>query len=381
MKRRFKAISLFANVGVAETYLEELGIDVVIANEIDEQRAKFYKHLYPKADMICGDITAEETQNEIIQKSLKHSIDLIIATPPCQGMSIAGKMDPLDKRNHLIFYAVQIIKTLNPKYVFLENVPQLLTTKIKVENEVMLIPEYLEKELGSQYTFAKESLVSAKDYGVPQMRRRNIFLLSRNDMKYKWEMPSPQKQISLQEAIGWLPSVDPILKEGIDETIALFPDFESKRLEGLKISKFHTPPKHAKKHVLAMMHTPSGQTAFDNPVYYPKKNNGDRVNGHYNTYRRYAWEKPCRTITQNNGVISSLCCVHPGRPYKNDSGELLYSDPRCLTLLELFIVSSLPIDWNVPEWADEKMVRKVIGEGIPPMLVKNIMNNLVDNYL
>ena len=380
MQNRLKAISLFANVGVAETYLEELGIDVVLANEIDEERAEFYRHLYPKTDMICGDVTKKDIQDQIISKSKKLGIDLVMATPPCQGMSIAGKMDPLDERNHLIFYAILIIKQLNPKYIFLENVPQLLTTKIKVNDEIMLIPEYLHKELGENYDFAEQTLVSAKDYDVPQMRRRNIFLISRKDMKYRWEMPAPHKQITLKEAIGDLPSVDPILKEGLEETLKLFPDFSKKQTAALKVSRFHFPPKHAKKHVITMMHTPSGKTAFDNPIYYPKKDNGERVNGHYNTYRRYAWDKPCRTITQNNGVISSLCCVHPGRPYKTKDGETLYSEPRCLTLLELFIVSSLPKDWNVPDWADEQLIRKVIGEGIPPMLVKNIMKNLVDNY-
>ena len=380
MESRLKAISLFANVGVAEAYLEELGIDVVLANEIDEKRADFYRHLYPKADMVCGDITKKEIQDLIISKSQKHGIDLVMATPPCQGMSIVGKMDPLDERNHLIFYAILIIKQLKPKYIFLENVPQLLTTKIKVDDEVMLIPEYLHKELGNDYNFAEQTLVSAKDYDVPQMRKRNIFLISRKDMKYQWEMPKPHKQITLKEAIGDLPSVDPILREGMEETLKLFPDFNKKKAAALKVSKFHFPPKHAKKHVITMMHTPSGKTAFDNPVYYPKKDNGERVNGHYNTYRRYDWNKPCRTITQNNGVISSLCCVHPGRPYKTKDGETLYSEPRCLTLLELFIVSSLPRDWNVPDWADEQLIRKVIGEGIPPMLVKNIMKELIDNY-
>lgn len=380
MNCRLKAISLFANVGVAETYLDELGIDVVLANEIDEERANFYRHLYPKTEMICGDVTKSDVQKEIIDKSKKQKIDLVMATPPCQGMSIAGKMDPLDERNHLIFYAIQIIKELKPKYIFLENVPQLLTTKIKVNDEIMLIPEYLNRELGNNYTFAKQTLVSAKDYDVPQMRRRNIFLISRKDMAYKWEFPEPHPQITLKQAIGDLPPVDPILKEGMEETLKIFPEFEQKKQKALKLSKFHFPPKHAKKHVIAMMHTPSGCTAFDNEIFYPKKDNGERVHGHYNTYRRYAWDKPCRTITQNNGVISSLCCVHPGRKYKGKDGEILYSDPRCLTLLELFIVSSLPKDWNVPEWASEQLIRKVIGEGIPPMLVKNIMKNLTDNY-
>ena len=44
-KNRIKAVSLFANVGIAETYFDELGIDVVVANELVEERSRFYSHL------------------------------------------------------------------------------------------------------------------------------------------------------------------------------------------------------------------------------------------------------------------------------------------------------------------------------------------------
>ena len=54
-----KGLSMFSNVGLAETYLAELGIDIVVANELLEERAKFYKHLYPNTNMIVGDITDE----------------------------------------------------------------------------------------------------------------------------------------------------------------------------------------------------------------------------------------------------------------------------------------------------------------------------------
>ena len=377
--KKFNAVSLFANVGVAEAYLSETGINVAVANEIDPVRAKFYSHLYPETNMIVGDVTKDEIQNEIISSCKKNNVDFLIATPPCQGMSLAGKMDPLDQRNQLTFYAIKIILELKPKYILLENVPQLLRTKIKIDNETMLIPEYIHRMLDEYYNFADQNLVSAKDYDVPQMRKRNIFLLSRKDMPYVWQMPKPKKNITLREAIYNLPSVDPMLKEGYEETIKLFPDFEKKKAEALKVSKHHHPPKHAKKHVIAMLHTPSGQTAFDNEYYYPKKDNGDRVNGHYNTYRRLDWDKPSRTITQNSGVISSLCCVHPGKEFISTNGEKLYSEPRCLTIYELFIVSSLPKNWNVPDWADDKLIREVIGEGIPPMLVKNIVQNLINN--
>lgn len=377
--RKFNAVSLFANVGVAETYLAETGINVVVANEIDPTRAKFYSHLYPKTEMIVGDITKDNVQADIIKACMLNNVDFLMATPPCQGMSLAGKMDPLDERNQLTYYAIKIILELKPKYVLLENVPQLLKTKIKINDETLLIPEYIHKMLDEYYNFADQNLVSAKDYDVPQMRKRNLFLLSRKDMSYIWQMPKPKKNITLREVLYDLPSVDPLLKEGYAETIKLFPDFEKKKAEALKVSKFHRPPQHSKKHVIAMLHTPSGHTAFDNELYYPKKDNGERVNGHYNTYRRLDWDKPSRTITQNSGVISSLCCVHPGRAFISISGEKLYSEPRCLTLYELFIVSSLPKDWNVPDWATDKLIREVVGEGIPPMLVKNIVQNLIDN--
>ena len=85
---------------------------------------------------------------------------------------------------------------------------------------------------------------------------------------------------------------------------------------------------------------------------------------------------PCRTVTQNKGVISSLACVHPGRKYITDNGEILYSDPRVLTIYELMIVMSLPLDWNIPEWANDTFIRRVFGEGIPSKLVEKIVREL-----
>ena len=46
----------------------------------------------------------------------------------------------------------------------------------------------------------------------------------------------------------------------------------------------------------------------------------------------------------------------------------LYSDPRVFSIYELLIISSLPHNWDIPDWANESFVRKVIGEGIPPLL-------------
>ena len=375
INKRLRGLSLFANVGIAEAYLQEVGVDILIANELIEDRARFYSDIYQGSHMIVGDITNDELRTKIVDEAINKGVDFILATPPCQGMSMAGNRAEFDERNQLIYYAVDVILRVKPKFVFIENVPTILRTKIVVNGETMLIPKYLHSVL-ADYHFNDETLVKAMDHGVPQMRERNIFLLVRNDIDLTWNFPNAQPHITLQEAIGDLPSLDPLLREGLDFTLEKFPSYEIKRAKGLEVSKWHYPPKHSWKQVEWMLHTPTGKSAIYNPVYYPQKANGIHVVAHHNHYRRMYWDKPARTITQNNGVISSLACVHPGRPFEMN-GEILYSDPRVLSIYELLIVSSLPNDWAIPDWASESFIRKVIGEGIPSKLVKEIMQSLI----
>mgnify|MGYP006341917897 CR=1 FL=1 len=375
INKRLRGLSLFANVGIAEAYLQEVGVDILIANELIEDRARFYSDIYQDSHMIVGDITNDELRTKIVDEAVNKGVDFILATPPCQGMSMAGNRAEFDERNQLIYYAVAVVLRVKPTFVSIENVPTILRTKIVVNGETMLIPKYLHSVL-ADYHFNDETLVKAMDHGVPQMRERNIFLLVRNDIDLTWNFPKAQPHITLQEAIGDLPSLDPLLREGLDFTLEKFPSYEIKRAKGLEVSKWHYPPKHSWKQVEWMLHTPTGKSAIYNPVYYPQKANGIHVVAHHNHYRRMYWDKPARTITQNNGVISSLACVHPGRPFELN-GEVLYSDPRVLSIYELLIVSSLPNDWAIPDWASESFIRKVIGEGIPSKLVKEIMYSLI----
>ena len=56
----------------------------------------------------------------------------------------------------------------------------------------------------------------------------------------------------------------------------------------------------------------------------------------------------------------------------------MYSDARVLTIYEIMLVMSLPADWNIPDWATDNFIRSVIGEGVPPLLVKKIMEVIPD---
>lgn len=342
-----KGTSLFSNIGIAETYLERNGIDIVVANEIIPERARFYKFLYTKTDVITGDITKDEIFNEVIKKSLDNKIEFLLATPPCQGMSVAGKMDENDPRNSLIIKVVEFIEIVKPKNVIIENVPTMLKTSILVNGEKIKIVDYINSKLSDKYTISF-NVLNAADYGTPQDRKRTIVLLSRIG---KWQLPEKQKQITVEEAIGYLPSLESGQKSNI---------------------KYHFGAKHNDRHILWMKHTPTGCTAFDNEVYYPQKEDGTRIKGFSTTYKRMSWNKPAPTITMCNGGISSQNNVHPGRKLADGT----YSDARVLSLKELMILTGLPDDWEVPEWASENLIRKVIGEGVPPKLIEAIIKNM-----
>lgn len=374
-----KVLSLFANIGVAEAYLSQIGVDVVLANELIERRANLYSRIYPNTRMICGDITSDNIYKRIVQESRELGVDTIMATPPCQGISRAGKQDKDDVRNLLIMPVINMIRELNPKYVFIENVPQFVETYISVAGVDVLITDYINDELAGDY-YISINMIDTKFYGVPQTRQRTIILLTKKDQRKKWVVPlAEEKLVSLESAIGHLPPLDPFVRD-ISETelLQLFPQYYQKLEAGKKISQWHFPPEHIKRQVITMMHTPTGKTAFDNKKYVPTKADGTPVRGYKSTYRRLRWCDPASTVTMDNRKISSQNNVHPGRYLGIDeNGDVLYSDARALSLFELMKVMSLPESWPLPSDTNPAFIRSIIGEGIPPMFVKKVFENIL----
>lgn len=377
-KNKFRVLSLFANIGVAEAYLEDIGCHVVVANELVKKRADLYSKIYPRTTMVCGDITVSETYKTIIDIAKSNHVNMVIATPPCQGMSTAGEQNENDERNKLVIPAIESILDLCPQYAMIENVPNFINTAIEYHGERKLLTDIIMEALGLSYNISV-NVVNTQDYGIAQSRERMIILLSRKDQR-KWSLPPKEERyVTLRDAIGWIPEIDPFVKDlSQEEFHRIFPYYEERRTRALAISKWNIPPVHVYRQVEAMMYTPSGKTAFDNPVHKPIKQDGTYVKGYRNTYMRQRWDTPAYTVTMDNRKISSQGNVHPGRLVcHGDNGENLYSDPRTLTLYELMLVMSLPKDWPLPEKAQEAFVRRVIGEGIPPLFIKKLFNSLL----
>ncbi len=343
-----QGVSLFANVGIAETYIKNHNIQVVVANELLDNRAKFHQEMHPKCKMIQGDITSDETFTKVLEASKKSKCDFLIATPPCQGMSLAGKMHENDPRNSLIKYVIKLAQELQPANILIENVPKVLNTYLSHKGEKLKITDFIKQELEPLGYIVNPVVVDASDYGTPQSRKRAIYLISK--LK-KWELPSKKEKITVREMIEYLPTLESEQNSDI---------------------KYHNAKKHNDRHIAFLKQTPTGKTALHNKVHYPKKVDGTRIKGYDTTYKRIEWDKPSPTITMANGSISSQNNVHPGRLLKDGT----YSDARVLTLKEIFILTGLPDDWTPPEWASENLIRQVIGEGVPPMLIDSLLGTM-----
>jgi DNA (cytosine-5)-methyltransferase 1 len=346
---KINAVSLFSSAGIGELLLKNINVNVVLSNDIDEKRLACHKYFYPNCKTIIGDICDFDIKNEII-KNIPNDTNLLIATPPCQGLSTIGKnrvqgQFEEDKRNFLVLEIFDIIDKVDFDYILIENVPKFIRMYFPYCGNYLTLEEILNIKYSDNYNI-DIGILNAKDYGVPQTRPRAIIKMYKKHLS--WNNPKKQNEITLQESIGHLPSLE------IGEKSTL---------------KWHYAKKISDRIANALRHTPTGKSALENDIHYPIKQDGTRIKGFHNTYKRMSWNQPAHARTTYSGSVSSHNNVHPGRLL--DNGE--YSDPRVLSLLETFIVTSIPTNIEFPPNSSETFIRKMIGESIPPLLLNEII--------
>lgn len=414
------AISLFSSSGIGDLGLKANNIQTVIGCELLPERMKLFSNNYPEAKCFLGDIW--ELKEEIVayyRTQYEESPFMIIATPPCQGMSSNGmgkmlndyrkglrpKMDP---RNRLIIPAVKIIKELQPEWVILENVANMVNTLILDEEDNLInIIEFIKRELGDVYS-GEPKVVDVADYGIPQHRRRLITVLTKDNKgkavfeSNKTLLPPPTHSatdtlfmshwITLREAIGNLPPLRAEKGKNIDK----------------KFNPLHKVPILDEKKRFWVDNTPEGETAFNNqcvnpecgytgnqrhgashneeginkystetPLYCEKcgsllprpwvedKKTGEKrlMKGFVSAYKRMMWDDPASTLTQNFQFACSDNKIHP-------------EQCRVLSLYEGLVLQSIA-DYEYSFIVNGKMVpdgliRDTIGESVPPKMIDQI---------
>lgn len=165
-----KAISLFTGAGGMDVGFERAGFGVVWANELMPHAAATYVLNRPGAAMHVGDL--KSAISEVPTKG----IDCVFGGPPCQGFSVAGKMQADDPRSELVFSFLDVVSHAKPKAFVMENVKAL--GKLEKFSEIR---EKLVRIARAQGYSANFHFLNAKDFGVPQSRERVFFIGFRND--------------------------------------------------------------------------------------------------------------------------------------------------------------------------------------------------------
>lgn len=171
-KKKVTFIDLFSGAGGFSCGLEMAGFECKLGVDFNKDAIATFELNHPLSKSYCGDI--KKLTNKKIDEYLSgKSVDLIVGGPPCQGFSTVGTGNPDDQRNSLFKEFLRIVKHLSPNYVVMENVTGLVAKK----NEQSLIGIFkLFKKMGYKMDV---KILSADDYGVPEVRRRTIFIASK----------------------------------------------------------------------------------------------------------------------------------------------------------------------------------------------------------
>lgn len=147
-------VSLFSSAGVGCYGLKQVGFECIATNELIERRLKIQKinnKCKFETGYICGDITAPETLQQIYSEIQRWEqlgndrVDVVVATPPCQGMSIANHKKKPDEinRNSLIVESVKIVAQIQPRFFVFENVAAFWKTGCHYQEQVLAIGDMI----------------------------------------------------------------------------------------------------------------------------------------------------------------------------------------------------------------------------------------------
>lgn len=354
-------ISLFSSAGVGCYGFKQENYHCIATVELLERRLKVqefnHKCVYPQG-YICGDMTSEETKEKVFQQldiwKRLYDIqepDVIIATPPCQGMSVANhkKGDEL-KRNSLVVESISMIQRINPKFFIFENVRAFLTSVCTdIDGTDRTIHDAIDGNLAGKYNILYR-VVNFKDYGNPSSRTRTLVVGVRKDLKEITPLdvfPDRQPERTLRQVIGHLPALTVMGESAKDDIYHNFRSYSPEMVNWIADLK-------------------EGESAFDNTdpqriphrvkngvVVFNARKNGDK-------YTRQYWDKVAPCIHTRNDILASQNTVHP-------------SDNRVFSIREVMLMMSVPDSF---QWSERPLeeLNKLDSKGRKAFLKKEEMN-------
>ena len=200
-------LDLFCGAGGLSYGFESAGFDILVGIDNDAKALETFELNHKGSKSICGDIT-QITYDEHIKPLLGgKQIDVIIGGPPCQGMSLSGPRKFDDPRNKLYLSYIRLVKEIQPKVFVIENVPGLVGL-FGGQIKDSIIEKFTEMGYHIEY-----KILCSADYGVPQSRKRVVFVGTRVG---KFEYPATNPNVvTCSMALSDLPPLEDDLGEEV----------------------------------------------------------------------------------------------------------------------------------------------------------------------
>lgn len=346
-------IDLFCGCGGLSEGFRLAGYNIVGGVDFNAPAIQTYNKNFEGAKGICCDLL-EMDQSQIIKEfGNLENIDVIIGGPPCQGFSAANryKSEGTDPRNKLFFEFVKFVDLAKPKAVVIENVRGIVTSNNGYAKD--RIYEIFE----SRGYSVSHKILSASDYGVPQRRQRNFFVMIKNGEKFDFDsLIKVEKEVTVEDAIGELYNYE---NNSTNEPFYL-PDapttpyrkYLRARTKGVANHEVRYPAEKVQDRI---SYVPQGGNWQDVPEHlWPT----DRKNRHSSAYKRLDVNQPSCTIDTGNNHSNYF---HP-----------LYN--RIPTVREAARLQAFPDDFVFVGNRSEQY--RQVGNAVPPLLAKVIADRL-----
>lgn len=371
-------VTLFSSAGVGCHGFQMEGYRCIATNEIIERRMQVQRCNHKceyDSGYIVGDITSDVIKQRIYSeiRKWKHKgndrVDVIIATPPCQGISVINhkKNDKEINRNSLVVESVEIIRQINPRFFIFENVMAFQKTLcITPDGRTVPIGEYVREVLGKDYVISGR-ILNFMNYGSNSSRTRTLMIgvdkAYRNNITPYDLYPEFRPEKTLREVIYDFPR----LEWGeiyVDDFYHAFRTYKSEMREWIHDLK-------------------EGESAFDNDS--PEKRPHRVVNGQIvenirknrDKYTRQPWDRFIQCVHTRNDQLAAQNTIHP-------------EQDRVYSIRELMAMMTIPDDFR---WVDmsleelnalsneekldvykshEMNIRQCLGEAVPTEIMRQL---------
>lgn len=354
---KYSVIDLFSGAGGLSRGFQDSGFKVLLGIDNDTAALETFEKNHSGAKAVNLDLSSNDAVGKVIDLIDGKEVDVIVAGPPCQGFSLSGPRNFDDERNKLYLSVIHFVDSFKPKAFIIENVPGMATLyNGEVKQEIIHRFEKMGYNIDSK-------ILLASDFGVPQNRRRLIFMGIRKDLGnpiFPKRTHTPDDYVTCREAISDLPSLTSDLGTEITTYVNLPKTKYQKKMRSKSNKLFnHVGTKHTQLVIDTIALVPEGGNYKDLPEGWGESRKFNEA------WTRYHGDKPSKTIDTGH------------------RNHFHYEYNRIPTVRENARLQSFSDDFVF--YGNKTQQYRQVGNAVPPLLgyalanqIKNILEEAKD---